>query len=94
MKIIITTKPDMEKALVLKNVCFCGATSFFFIMDLYDTKVYQTVVYVEHMIHLADDSYLILQISRSGGTSTCDSIVNRADGCNTGIYVANLSTYF
>ena len=56
MKIIIKTKPDMEKALVLKNVYFCGATFLFLIMDLCDTKIYQTVVYVEHMIHFANDS--------------------------------------
>ena len=55
MKIIIKTKPVMEKALVLKNLYFCCATSLFLIMDFYDTKIYQTAVYVEHTIHFAND---------------------------------------
>ena len=57
---------------------FRDVTFLFLIMNLYDIKIYQAVIL--QMIHLS-----ILQVRESGGTSTCDSNVNPADGCNTGI---------
>ena len=51
------TKPGINKALVfLKKFYFCNASSLIIIMNLYDTKIYQIVVYVDHMIHFADNS--------------------------------------
>ena len=47
----------------------CNASTLFIIMNLYNIIIYQIVVYVEHMIHSADNSSFSL----------------RGHGCNSSI---------